>query len=118
MAETLKLRGRGITMSAVYNDIMDSLNELLDAAQGKETGIVVHPRTVKDVETFTPQEIKQVRLDANMTQRTFAACIGVSAKSVEAWEGGRSRPDGAARRMLGLMKDHPGFAENMGIYVR
>ena len=45
-------------MSTVYNDIMDSLNELLDAAQGKETGIVVHPRTVKEVESFSPQQIK------------------------------------------------------------
>ena len=105
-------------MSTVYNDIMDSLNELLDAAQGKETGIVVHPRAVKEVEYFSPQQIKQVRLNANMTQKTFAACIGVSSKSVEAWEGGRSHPDGAARRMLGLMKDNPGFAENMGLYVR
>jgi putative transcriptional regulator len=52
-----------------------------------------------------------------MTQKTFAACIGVTPKSVEAWEGGRSRPDGAARRLLGLMRDHPGFAENMGIYM-
>ena len=103
-------------MSAVYDDIMSSLNELLDAAQGKETGIVVHPRTVKDVEVFSPQQIKQVRIDAKMTQKTFAACIGVSPKSVEAWEGGRSRPDGAARRLLGLMRDHPNFAENMGIY--
>ena len=48
-------------MSTVYNDIMDSLNELLDAAQGKETGIVVHPRTVKEVESFSPQQIKQIR---------------------------------------------------------
>ncbi|MBR4473875.1 MAG: transcriptional regulator [Oscillospiraceae bacterium] len=104
-------------MDSVYNDIMDSLNELLDAAQGKETGIVVHPRTVKEVDSFSPQQIKKVRVDAHMTQKTFAACIGVSAKSVEAWEGGRSRPDGAARRILGLMRDHPNFAENMGIYT-
>ena len=103
-------------MSAVFDDIMDSLNELQAHAEGKPTSVLVHRRTVKEPETFTPQEIKQVRLDAKMTQKTFAACIGVTPKSVEAWEGGRSRPDGAARRMLGLMRDHPGFAENMGIY--
>jgi len=103
-------------MSAVFDDIMDSLNELQAHAEGKPTGVLVRRRTVKEPETFTPQEIKQVRLDAKMTQKTFAACIGVTPKSVEAWEGGRSRPDGAARRMLGLMRDHPGFAENMGIY--
>jgi len=103
-------------MSAVFDDIMESLNELQAHAEGMPTGVLVHRRTVKEPETFTPQEIKQVRLDAKMTQKTFAACIGVTPKSVEAWEGGRSRPDGAARRMLGLMRDHPGFAENMGIY--
>ena len=47
-----------------------------------------------------------------------SACIGVSAKSVEAWEGGRSRPDGAARRLIGLMRDHRDFAQNMGIVTR
>ena len=104
-------------MTAVFDDIMNSLNELKDAAEGKPTGLVVHQRTVKEVDVFTPQEIKRVRLDANMTQKTFAACIGVTAKSVEAWEGGRSKPDGAARRMLGLMRDNPGFAETMGIYT-
>ena len=56
-------------------------------------------------------------MDVKMTQKTFAACICVSPKSVEAWEGGRSRPDGAARRLLGLMRDNPNFAENMGIYI-
>lgn len=103
-------------MSAVFDDIKDSLNELQAHAEGKPTDVLVHRRTVKEPETFTPQEIKQVRLDAKMTQKTFAACIGVTPKSVEAWEGGRSRPDGAARRMLGLMRDHPGFAESMGLY--
>ena len=102
-------------MSEVYNDIMASLNELMDAAQGKETGIVRHTRTVKEVETFSPQQIKQVRINAKMTQKLFAACIGVSVKSVEAWEGGRSRPDGAARRLIGLIRDHADFAREMGI---
>ncbi len=103
-------------MSAVFDDIMESLSELRDAAEGKPTGVLVHRRTVKEVEVFSPQEIKRVRLDAHMTQKTFAACIGVTPKSVEAWEGGRSKPDGAARRLLGLMRDNPNFAEKMGLY--
>lgn len=104
-------------MPNVFDDIMDSLHELQDAAEGKETGIIVRQRTVKQVEPFTPQEIKQVRIRANMTQKTFAACIGVTTKAVEAWEGGRARPDGAARRILGLMRDDPAFAEKTGIYT-
>lgn len=104
-------------MSAVYTDIVSSLDELHVAAMGTATGIVVHARAIKEVESFSPQQIKEIRINSNMTQKTFAACIGVSAKSVEAWEGGSSRPDGAARRLLGLMKEHPDFAEKMGIYV-
>ncbi|MBQ9307922.1 MAG: transcriptional regulator [Clostridia bacterium] len=102
-------------MSQAYEDIMASLNELMDAAQGKETGIVRHTRTIKEVESFSPEQIKYVRTSAKMTQKTFAACIGVSQKSVEAWEGGRSKPDGAARRLIGLMRDHADFAQIMGI---
>jgi len=45
----------------------------------------------------------------------FAACIGVTKKAVESWEGGRSHPDGAARRTLSLMSRNPHLAEANGI---
>ena len=107
-------------MPGVFEDIMSSLNELSDYAEGKTTGVVVHKRSFEDVvkvPSFSPMEIRRVRLDANMSQNTFAACVGVSKKSVEAWEGGRSHPDGAARRILGLMRNHPTFAQDMGLLV-
>ena len=104
-------------MPSVYDDMMASLHELIEMAEGKETGAIVHRRTVADLDTFTPQQIKAVRAGIGMTQKTFAACIGVSVKSIEAWEGGRSHPDGPARRILGLMKANPRFAEEMGILV-
>ena len=107
-------------MPTVFDDIMSSLNELSAHAKGKETGIVIHRRTsqdVIDVPSFSPQEIRDVRIAADMSQKTFAACVGVSVKSVEAWEGGRSHPDGAARRVLGLMKSNPKFAEEMGLLI-
>ena len=53
-----------------------------------------------------------------MTQDLFAGCIGVSKKSVEAWEYGRAKPDGAVRRLLGLMWDNPHFAEENGIVYK
>lgn len=107
-------------MPTVYEDIISSLNELKDHAEGKPTNVVIHRRSsqeVIDIPSFTPSEIRQLRIDSNMSQKTFAACVGVSLKSVEAWEGGRSRPDGAARRILGLMKSHPSFAQDMGLFV-
>ena len=93
------------------------LNEIMEA---KEKGVPLpsHKLTVKGVETFTPQEIKRIRVNANMTQWMFASVIGVTQKSVEAWEGGRSRPDGAARRMIGLLSANPRFADEAGIVTR
>ena len=107
-------------MPTVFEDIIASLNELKDHAEGKPTGVVVHRRVSQEVvaiPTFTPQEIRQVRIDSNLSQKTFAACVGVSLKSVEAWEGGRSCPDGAARRTIGLMRDNPSFAKDMGLLI-
>ena len=91
-------------MSRLFDDMMNSLNEIIAYENGERTDVVVHKVTMKEVKAFSPAEIKQIRLNADMTQSTFAACIGVTKKAVEAWEGGRSKPDGAARRTLGLLQ--------------
>ena len=104
---------------SVYESIMQGLQEAIAYTRGELTeGVKVHRLAVNEVDTFTPAEIKQTRLNADMTQWMFAKVIGVTAKSVEAWEGGRSKPDGAARRVIGLMAKNPRFADEMGIVER
>ncbi len=39
-----------------------------------------------------------------MSQKTFASYIGVSDKTVEAWEAGTNHPSGAASRLLSMME--------------
>jgi putative transcriptional regulator len=105
-------------MSKLYEDIKKGLEEAIAFEQG-DPGIVakttVHKLTVHPVPDFSPKEIKEIRLKSAMTQSVFAACIGVTKKAVESWEGGRSHPDGAARRTLSLMSKNPHFAEVNGI---
>jgi putative transcriptional regulator len=60
--------------------------------------------TVNPVPDFDSNEIKNVRNSLNMTQNTFAAVMGVSVKTVEAWEKGTNKPIGTARRMLSLLQ--------------
>ena len=98
-----------------YDEILQGLQEAIDYESGKPVNAVVHKRTVAEVPEFTPEEIKHIRLNSNMTQSIFASCIGVTKKAVEAWEGGRSKPDGAARRTIGLMKMNPNYAIDVGI---
>ena len=103
---------------AIYQDIMASLSELIDDAQGKPTDVVRHKVTIETVHDYSPSAIKKIRLDAKLTQATFASVLGVSKKSVEAWEGERSKPDGAARRIIGLIERNPLFAEENHILIR
>jgi len=105
-------------MSKLYEDIKKGLEEAIAFEQGDPdivAGTVVHKMKVHPVPDFSPKEIKEIRLKSAMTQSVFAACIGVTKKAVESWEGGRSHPDGAARRTLSLMSRNPHFAEANGI---
>ena len=104
-------------MSKLYEDIKKGLEEAIAFEQGDPDIVAkttVHKLTVHPVPDFSPKEIKEIRLKSAMTQSVFAACIGVTKKAVESWEGGRSHPDGAARRTLSLMSKNPHFAEVNG----
>lgn len=115
----LRQPDKGVSaMSKLFEDMMSSLNEIIAFEKGENADVVVHKVTIREIKAFSPAEIKSIRLNANMTQGTFAACIGVTKKAVEAWEGGRSKPDGAARRTLGLLQSNPRFADEAGIITR
>ncbi|MFR7893918.1 MAG: helix-turn-helix domain-containing protein [Dysosmobacter sp.] len=49
--------------------------------------------TIVPVETYQADEIKRIRNSTSLTQRSFAECMGVSPKTVEA-VGSRAKPAG------------------------
>ena len=55
----------------------------------------------------TARKNQEIRLSFGMTQATFAEAIGVSVKTVEAWEAGTNKPIGIARRFLSVIKSDP-----------
>ena len=60
-------------------------------------------------------DVAQERKALNMTQKSFASILGVSSRTVEAWEAGRNHPDGAACRLLYLTQKDPSFPVSSGI---
>ena len=42
-------------------------------------------------------------MQSQMTQRVFADYLGVSVKTVEAWERGRTHPTGPANRLISFL---------------
>ena len=98
----------------VYESIMQGLTEVLDYQQGK-----VKARrtklTIKPVDTFNNDDIKQIRQRTGLSQVVFAGSLGVSPKTVEAWENGRNKPDGASRRLLEIVRDDPTFIKRFQV---
>lgn len=101
-----------------YEAIRQGLLEAIAYERSELDDVKVHQITISELGAFTPEEIKSIRKSANMTQSIFAACMGVTKKSIEAWEGGRSIPDGAARRTLGLVQKNPMYFDEMKIIIR
>lgn len=56
---------------------------------------------------YTAERVRAVREKLRVSQPIFAAALGVSERTVEAWEQGKRVPDGAARRLLEVVEEHP-----------
>ena len=92
----------------MYESIMQGLTEAVDYQQGKITARKTR-LTIKPVAFFNTDDIKRIRKKTGLSQVMFAGSLGVSPKTVEAWENGRNKPEGASRRLLEIVQDDPGF---------
>ena len=93
---------------SVYESIMQGLTEAVDNQKGRIIARKIR-RTIKPVDTFNNDDIKLIRQRTGLSQVMFAGSLGVSPKTVEAWENGRNKPEGASRRLLEIVRDDPGF---------
>ena len=91
---------------SVYTSIMQGLDEAAKYQNGKIKARRIKI-TIKPVDMFSSEDIKRIRLSVGLSQVVFASSIGVSPKTVEAWERGRNKPEGPSRRLLGLIRDNP-----------
>ena len=89
-------------MNSLFEDLKTGLQEAIDYEKGLGKAKV---RTLRfePVKKLDNNEIRKVRIEAGMTQAAFAQFMGISPKTVEAWECGRIHPTGPAYRLLGLL---------------
>lgn len=89
-------------MSTLYDDLKQGLEEAIVYEKG--TG---HAKArvfeIQPVKEYSNAEIRAIRMKSGMTQRVFAYYMGVSQKTVEAWESGRTHPTGPVFRLLYLL---------------
>ena len=89
-------------MSSLFDDLKEGLEEAIAYEKGtgkaKEKTYMILP-----VKEYNGKEIRDVRMKAGMTQSVFASYMGVSIKTVEAWEGGRTHPTCPVFRLLDIL---------------
>lgn len=98
----------------VYDDIKLGLEQAIEYEKGnlktKKTKLSICP-----VPVFSAEDIKTIRRRTGLSQALFAKYMGVSVKTVEAWEAGRNHPDGASARLLALTQADASFPIISGI---
>lgn len=84
----------------------DLFNELVESV--KEGGAILRSEQepTRKFELPAP-DVKQIRQGYNLTQREFAAMLGVSIRTLQNWEQGRRYPHGTARVLLNVAEQYP-----------
>ena len=102
----------------LFESIKQGLNEAIEYERGNLPNVKVRKVTIAPLNAYDSNEIKEIRIQQNMTQKLFAEALGVSVKTVEAWEAGTNSPSGAASRMLELLRQDKNLFEKYSIIAR
>jgi len=105
-------------MENFYDVLKQGLEEAIEYEKGNRPSLKVDKITVSPLPIYSSEEIKAIREKNKVTQKLFAKALGVSVKTVEAWEKGTNSPSGIARRMLELANYQNNFFENNSIITR
>ena len=85
-----------------FSGIMSGLEEALAYEKGTaRAATFARKRSLPDV------NVAETRKDLKLSQKAFASVLGVSTRTVEAWETGKSNPSPTARNLIFLIsQDH------------
>ncbi len=85
-----------------FSGIMEGLSEALAYEKGKASA-----ETFARKQALPAVNIREIRIDLSMTQKSFAEVLGVSCRTVEAWECGKTTPSPTAKKLIYLIQqDH------------
>ncbi len=91
-----------------FSGIMDGLTEALAYEKGKASAqTYARKQALPDIDVF------EVRKSLSMTQKSFAEVLGVSCRTVEAWECGKSVPTPTAKKLMHLIKQDHSLIEKL-----
>lgn len=92
--------------SEFFEGLKAGLTAAIEHAKGERKGLrtTVLPCPPKEL---SAKEITKVRNDLNVSQAVFASYLNISTKTVQAWEQGIGKPNGASLKLLSIAKKNP-----------
>ena len=100
------------TRLSTGEELMTALEQAVEYEKGKKVkGVRRYKIKVKPLPHYKGKSIRSIRNRLGLTQATFAFIMGVSIKTVEAWESGRNEPQGPAQRILYLLDNDNALLE-------
>jgi putative transcriptional regulator len=86
-------------MRTPFEEMMAGLGDVESFLAGKTEGFKVH--VPDDV------DVRRIRSSLKMTQSRFSNTFGFSLDAIKHWEGGRRKPEAAARTLLTVISRNP-----------
>lgn len=95
-----------------FDTLMSSLKDAAAFAQG-DTSRARVVEVADPVPEYNAEDVARTRQALDLSQRMLARVLGVSTRTVEAWEAGRNVPSGAARHLLFLLDGDPSLVQRL-----
>jgi putative transcriptional regulator len=83
----------------LFNDLVESMEQMVAIEKGKMQPARVHRHHIPNV--------KSLREASGMKQEEFAQAVGVSPSLVQSWEQNRRIPSGSSLKILLMIERHP-----------
>lgn len=91
-----------------FTELMNGLQEALEYKRGNSAGVaLIRERTLPSV------DVKELRGSLMMTQKVFSDMLGVSCRTVEAWESGKSTPTPTAKKLMRLIEEDHSLVQKL-----
>lgn len=91
-----------------FSGLMEGLEEALAYTKGKASA-----ETYARKRSLPAVNVSAIRESLSMTQKAFASVLGVSCRTVEAWESGKSNPTPTAKKLMFLIQEDHTLVEKL-----
>lgn len=95
----------------IATEVLEGLREVQEHRKGKRT--LRTTRVPKPLPGLSPDRIRGIREELNLSRAVFASMLRTSVRTVEGWEQGRSKPPPSATALILMARKYPDTFERL-----